>query len=66
MIINKRTSLCLQSWWNGMKIRKRLVALKNIKSHLDKINSKTLYLEQTIYQNINYVVQEANTKLKFQ
>ena len=66
MIIKKRTALCLQTWWSGLKVRKRLIALQNIRSHLLKINSNTLYLEQTIYQNINYVVQEANTKLKFQ
>ena len=44
-IISKRAAFCIQSWWSGLKLRKRAVALANIRQHVAKIQSNDLYLE---------------------
>ena len=64
-IIQKRAAFCIQSWWSSLKLRKRAVALANIKKHLAKIQSNELYLEQTIYQNINAVIAAAHQAFRF-
>lgn len=44
-IIQKRAAYCIQAWWHGLKLRKRLASLANIQHHLAKINSCDLYLD---------------------
>ena len=36
-----------------MKLRKRMIALQNIKRHIDKIKSPEIFIEQTLYNNLN-------------
>jgi hypothetical protein len=64
-IVQKRAAYCIQSWWSGLKLRKRLIALANIKKHIEKINSNEIYLEQTVYQNINSVIGQAHQAFRF-
>jgi hypothetical protein len=42
-----------------------MVALANIKRHIQKINSNEIYLDQTVYQNINSVIGEAHRAFRF-
>jgi len=42
-----------------------MIALTNIKHHVQKINSNEIYLEQTVYQNINSVISEAHRAFRF-
>ena len=44
-IIEKRAANCIQSIWSDWKIKKRMIALGNIKRHVDRIQSNTLYIE---------------------
>lgn len=65
MIIQRRAAYCIQEWWSNLKLKKRLSALANISRHAKQISSKTLYLEQTIYNNINTVVKNAHAYFRF-
>lgn len=64
-IITERAAFCIQSWWSCLKLKKRAVALTNIRNHVAKIQSNELYLEQTIYQNINHVISGAHQAFRF-
>jgi hypothetical protein len=33
-IIKRRAALCVQSWWSNMKLKKRMLALSNIRDHI--------------------------------
>lgn len=44
-IITERAAFCIQSWWSCLKLKKRAVALTNIRNHVAKIQSNELYLE---------------------
>lgn len=59
-IIYRRAAYCIQAWWSGLKLRKRAIALANIRNHIAKITTPDLYLEQTVYQNINAVISQAH------
>ena len=65
MIIQRRASYCIQEWWSNMKFKKRMKALANIAKHAKRINSSTLYLEQSIYNNIEEVVNQAHVNFRF-
>lgn len=39
--------------------------MANIKKHIQKITSNDLYLEQTVYQNINAVIGQAHQAFRF-
>jgi hypothetical protein len=65
-IIKRRAALCVQSWWSNMKLRKRMLALQNIRNHVMKINSHEIYIEQTIYQHIDQVVDIASRGFRFE
>jgi len=41
-IVQKRAAYCIQSWWSSLKLRKRMIALTNIKKHIEKINSNEI------------------------
>ena len=64
-IVQKRAAYCIQNWWSSLKLRKRMIALANIKQHIQKINSNEIYLEQIVYQNINSVISEAHRAFRF-
>lgn len=55
VIIEKRAANCIQSVWSDWKIKKRLRALERIKNHIDRIEAPVLYIEQSIYQNLNEI-----------
>ena len=54
-IIEKRAANCIQAIWSDWKIKKRMIALQNIKTHIDRIDSNAIYIEQSIYQNLNEI-----------
>jgi len=65
LIIRKRAALCIQEWWRNLCLRKRVTALMNIKRHISQINSSDIYIEETIYENINDVVAAARQGFRF-
>ena len=64
-IIFRRSAYCIQGWWRNLKLKKRLESLARIKQHISKINSPTIYLEQTVYQNINSIISQAHQAFRF-
>jgi hypothetical protein len=40
-------------------------ALSNIRQHIEKINSPSLYIEQSIYQNLNEIAAKIHTQYRF-
>lgn len=48
-----------------MKFKKRVVALTKIRRHAMLIDSPTIYIEQTLYNNINDVITGALTGFRF-
>ena len=42
--------------WSNLKLRKRMEALTKIKRHIDKIKSKEIYIEESLYTNIESIV----------
>lgn len=36
-------------------MKKRMYALQSIKDHIDLINDNNLYIEQSVYQNLNEI-----------
>lgn len=64
-IIRRRAAYCIQSWYSSLKLKKRLQALANIKRHVMKITSHEVYLEQSIYENINSVVNQSHQSFRF-
>eukprot|EP00347_Sterkiella_histriomuscorum_P006457 403352701 len=65
-IIEKRAAYCIQRWWSNIKLKKRMVALTNIKRHIDKIKSPEIYIEQSLYSNIDQIVTLIHTQMKFE
>ena len=65
LIIRRRAAYCIQEWWSNLKFKKRLQALLKIAKHVNLINSNEIYLEQTIYCNINAVVSQSHAAFRF-
>lgn len=65
LVIQRRAAFCIQEWWSNLKLKKRMQALANINKHVKRINAPDIYIEQTIYQNINKVVSEAHQGFRF-
>jgi len=42
-----------------------MIALGNIKRHVDRIQSNTLYIEQSIYQNLNEIAAKIHDQYRF-
>ena len=40
-------------------------ALSNIKAHVDSIDTSCLYLEQTIYKNLNEIATRVHSQYRF-
>ncbi len=55
-IIEKRAAFAIQRWWSNIRLKKRIDALQNIKRHIDKIKSHEIYIEQSIYLNIEKII----------
>ena len=49
-----------------MKLRKRLKAMSNIRKHALEINTPDIYIEQTLYQQIEQVVGTAAHGFRFE
>lgn len=64
-IINTRAAHCIQSFWSDWKIKKRINALVNIQKHVSLIDSTKLYLEQSIYQNLDDIAAKIHSKNRF-
>ena len=64
-IIEKRAANCIQSIWSDWKIKKRMIALAKVKQHIDRVESPTLYLEQSIYQNLNEIAAKIHSQYRF-
>ena len=64
-IIEKRAACCIQSIWSDWKIKKRMIALQNVKTHIDRIDSTNLYIEQSIYQNLNEIAAKIHGQYRF-
>lgn len=65
VIINSRAAICIQQQWSSWKLKKRMKALSNIKAHVDNIQSNCLYLEQTIYKNLNEIAARVHSQYRF-
>lgn len=65
VIINSRAAICIQQQWSSWKLKKRMKALSNIKAHIDSIQSNCLYLEQTIYKNLNEIAARVHSQYRF-
>ncbi|CDW82611.1 leucine-rich repeat and iq domain-containing protein 3 [Stylonychia lemnae] len=65
-IIDKRAAFCIQRWWSNTKLRKRMVALTNLKRHIDKIQSLEIFIEQSLYVNIEQIVSTIQQQQKFE
>ena len=52
-IIHSRAGLYIQRWWRWNNLRMRLKVLEEIKKHCQKIQSNTLYLEESLYLYVN-------------
>ena len=63
--MRRRAAYCIQEWWSNLKFKKRLQALSKIAKHVALINSNEIYLEQTIYCNINAVVSQSHAAFRF-
>ena len=48
-----------------MKLSRRLEALSSIKKYISKITQPTLYIEESIYMNINFILQKQSKSLRF-
>ena len=64
-LIQKRAAYCLQGWWSNLKFKKRMQSLLNIKKHVYQIKNKEIYIEQTLYNNIEKVVSTAAHGFRF-
>ena len=64
-IIEKRAANCIQSVWSDWKIKKRMGALQRIKNHIDRIDSNVLYLEQSVYMNLNEICAKIHNQYRF-
>jgi hypothetical protein len=65
LVVQKRSVLCIIEWWKYNKMIKTINAKGYIGKHVREIKSNEIYLEQTIYQNINKIVSEAHDALRF-
>jgi len=54
-LINKRASQCLQRWWSDLRFSRRIEGMTKIYKYIQRIKSPTLYLEQSIYNNIKKI-----------
>ena len=65
MIIQRRAAYRIQEWWRNLRFKKRVVALTKIRQHAMAITSPTIYIEQTLYNNINEVITGALSGFRF-
>lgn len=49
-----------------MKLRKRMIALQNIKRHIEKIKSNEVYVEKTLYENLTLIATQIHSQMKFE
>ncbi len=54
-ILVQRATVCVQQWWKNRKLRARLFALAEISSYLKRIESKTVYIEESVYLNLERI-----------
>lgn len=54
-VIEWRAVLCIQAYWRNYKLKARIKANANVKSHVKSVNSNVIYLEETAYLNIDYI-----------
>jgi hypothetical protein len=64
-IIQKRAAYSIQTWWSNIKLQKRIKAFTSIRAHAMQIDSPELYIEQTLYQQIEHVVSTAAMGFRF-
>jgi hypothetical protein len=64
-ITERRAIIYIQKWWQWYKIKRRLEAISSIKVYLRSINSKTLYIEEHIYSNIQKIVNDVKSRVCF-
>jgi len=64
-IIEKRAAHCIQSVWSDWKIKKRMTALVAIKRHVEAIDSPRVYIEQSLYQNLNEIAAKVHSQYRF-
>lgn len=64
-IIEWRAVLCIQAYWHNYKLKARIKANSNVRNHVKCINSSTIYLEETIYLNLDYIFAKCMGKRKF-
>jgi hypothetical protein len=64
-VIQHRAALCISQWWKYLKLSRRLEALSSIKKYISKITQPTLYIEESIYMNINFILQKQSKSLRF-
>lgn len=64
-IIEKRAANCIQAHWSNWKMKKRMHALSNIKQHIDQIQDNRIYVEQSIYQNLNEIAAQVHSQYRF-
>ena len=65
MIIQRRAAYRIQEWWRNLKFKKRVMAMCKIRRHAMAINTPTIYIEQTLYNNINDVITGALSGFRF-
>lgn len=65
MIIKRRAAYRIKDWWRNLKFKKRVMGLAKIRQHAMMINSPTIYIEQTLYNNINDVITGALSGFRF-
>lgn len=46
-------------------MKKRMYALQNIKSHIDLVTDNHLYIEQSVYQNLNEIAAKIHQQYRF-
>ena len=64
-LIKSRAAHCIQAVWSDWKITKRMIALQNIHRHVAQVNSNKLYLEQSIYTNLDDIAARLHRQYHF-
>ena len=65
-IITNRASLCMQAWWTSLRLTRRFRFLGSLKQYLARLDSNTIYLEETLYLELpRMITQIANKSTRF-
>eukprot|EP00347_Sterkiella_histriomuscorum_P018366 403345778 len=64
-ILLKRSTACIQKWWKNRKLRLRIQGLEEINKYLHLIEDKTLYLEENLYLNLQFIIAQVKNHLTF-